>query len=114
MPNNNNNNGKKWTLGRISAWVGIVAGVLGILGTASVYIDDWIVTDNELKLSEQRIIKKIEHEAVKTRTVYISELIERKTRLEQKLENETEPGRIESLKGKIRTLNERIKKLRGE
>jgi hypothetical protein len=110
MPNAN----RRWTAGRVATWVGIVSGVLAILGTLSINLDKWIVTDSELQLSEQRIIKKIEHEAVKTRTVYISELIERKTRLENQLENEENPGRIQSLIKKIDTLNARIEKLRGK
>ena len=105
---------KKWTSGRIGAWVGIVSGVLAIMGTLAVYVDNIIVTDSELKQSEERIIQKIEHEAVKTRSVYIAELIERKTRLEEQLEEATSPGKIQVLTNKINTLNERIRKLRGE
>lgn len=104
----------KWTTGKIATWIGIISGVLAIVGTISVNIGEWIVTDAELKESEQRIIKKIEFEAVKTRTVYISELIERKTRLEEELEDATSPGKIKFLEGQINTLNERIRKLRGE
>lgn len=105
---------KEWTHGRVAAYVSIIGGTLAILGTLAVYVDDWIVTDSELKSSERRIIQKIEHEAVKTRTVYITELIERKTLLEEELEDATSPGKIKALTRKIDTLNERIKKLRGE
>lgn len=103
-----------WTTAKVATWIGIISGALAITGTVVINVDKWIVTDSELRESEQRIIKKIEHEAVKTRTVYISELIERKTRLEEQLEDETNPGSIQALTNKINTLNERIKKLRGE
>lgn len=105
---------KKWTSGRIAAWVGIISGSLTILVTAAINLDKYIVTDSELKASEQRVIEKIEHEAVKTRSVYIAELIERKTRLERELEEAESPGKVRALTNKINTLNERIKKLRGD
>jgi hypothetical protein len=111
MPDTN----RKWTSGRLATWVGIVSGTLAIIGTLAVNIDKWIVTDDELRLSEQRIIQKIEYEAVKTRTVYIAELIERKGQLERELESDdVTPGRIVVLEKKLETLNERIRKLRGD
>lgn len=107
---------KKWTSGKIAAIIGTVAGTVSILafiGTIYTNLDKWIVTDAELKLSEDRIIQKIEDEAVKTRTVYITEMIERKTKLESQLEDETVPGRIEALIRQIETLDKRIEQLRG-
>ena len=101
----------KWSWGKISAIIGSVASLIAILTFAGQYI----VTGDELKLAEQRIIQKIEHEAVKTRTVYVSELLERKGALEKELENDklTEQE-FKNIERKIDKLDKRIDKLRGK
>jgi len=98
---------------KIASWVGIISGVIAIITTLSLNIDRWIVTDSELRATEERIINKIEDEAVLTRSIYIAELIERKTRLTDQLDNAQSEGEVAKILRKIQELDHRIEKLRG-
>lgn len=100
-----------------STVVGVITGIITVLvfgGNMVKHINEYIVTDAELAAAEQRIVAKIEKEAVLTRSVYIQELIERKTKLTEKLDQTKNPGQVARLIEEIRELNEHIDKLRGK
>lgn len=103
----------KWTIKRIAMLIGIITGSITIIVFGGKQVDKYTVTDAELRESENRIIKKIEDEAVTIRQVYIDDLIARKAKLTNLLHQATTIGEVELYKLEIASINERIKRLRG-
>jgi len=108
---------QKMSIATIATVVGIITGCIAILVFAGNIYDaagKLVVTDDELSAVEKRIVVKIQQEAVLTRSVFIQELIERKTRLSESLGDTNDAGTVAQILEKIQELNSRIKKLRGE
>jgi len=102
---------------KLAMIIGIITGTITILVFASdIYkgVGELIVTDSELTVHEERIIAKIESEAVLTRNVFIRDLEERKTKLTERLDEAENPGQIAQILEEIKVINERISELKGE
>jgi len=102
---------------KLAMIIGIITGSMTILVFASdIYkgIGELIVTDSELNIHEERIIAKIQSEAVLTRNVFIRDLEERKIKLTDRLDETENAGQIARILEEIKVINERIKELKGE
>jgi hypothetical protein len=100
----------------ISTIVGITAGIIGIITFSIASLNDlgkYIVTDEELKEAETRVIAQIRTEAIITRNVIVGEILVRKRNLQRELENTEDAGKIAVILEKIKVLNQRLDKIRG-
>jgi len=107
---------KNWSITKITTIVGTLAGIVSIIafsGTIFDKIGKYIVTDNELALVENRIIKKFEKEALTIRQVYIEDLLSQKNKLSELLISSKTEGEAKFYELKIESINRRIERLRG-
>jgi hypothetical protein len=80
----------------VSKWVGTITGIIAIIyfaGDVVKYADDMVVSPEELKGSEQRIIQSVREEAVLTRSAILTILEERKVELRKNMQEHEAAGR---------------------
>jgi len=103
-------------LSTISAILGIITGIIGVIGGGTVAVNkasEMLVFKGDLTASENRIIERIRKEAVITRLVIVGELEERKDELLEEMDETDDPGKLARLLEELKVLNKRLDKIRG-
>lgn len=101
---------------KTAAVIGIVAGLIGLFtaGVAGIEkVSDYVVSRAELQIAKKEVIDHIHKEAVITREVIVGEILIRKAKLNDQLEDAETEGEIARILQHIKELNTRLDKIRG-
>ena len=107
---------KKLPIGKITAMIGAVAGVISIIafsGNVVDAVDDYVVFEADLKAAKEEVIEHIHKEAVITRDVIVGEILIRKNKLNDDLEDAETEGEIARILQHIKELNAQLDKIKG-
>ena len=97
-----------------SALIALIMQGFALYDKVNVYIDDNLVSPQQLKDTEARITAKVHDEAVIIRNVYLADLIEQKAKLNELIKNAKTIGQMKYYSIQVDTLNKRIETLRGK